>query len=157
MRKSFILIIAATLLLVSCGDGNEPAYGNSSEGALNGTFTVDANGRQVRFSRGNLQYQASTNIWRFADKQYDFIGLDNENMSASYDGWIDLFGWGTGNNPTLDETAKYTAYNSFVDWGKNPIDIWGTERKVHSGFWESAVNKQVTENGTKNELCICLA
>lgn len=150
MRKSFILIIAATLLLVSCGDGNEPAYGNSSEGALNGTFTVDANGRQVRFSRGNLQYQASTNIWRFADKQYDFIGLDNENMSDSYEGWIDLFGWGTGNNPTLDETAKYTAYNSFTDWGKNPIDNGGKQanswRTLTADEWIYIIFGRIKDN-----------
>lgn len=47
-------------------------------------------------SPGNLQYQASTGIWRFAEHQYDYIGSGNENISTSYSGWIDLFGWGTG-------------------------------------------------------------
>ena len=37
------------------------------EGALPGLFSV-AEGRQVRFSKGNLQYQASTGIWRFAER-----------------------------------------------------------------------------------------
>lgn len=40
-------------------------------GAICGTFTINANGDQVYFSKGNLQYQASTNIWRFAENQFD--------------------------------------------------------------------------------------
>ena len=49
-------------------------------GAINGLFSVSGS-RQVYFSRGNLQYQASTNTWRFAEHQYDYIGnpsLKNE-------------------------------------------------------------------------------
>ena len=81
------------------------------EGALSGLFTVNANGDQVRFSQGNLQYRASTNTWRFAEHQYDYVGTqiadgdgyyggtvngsDNHNISSTYSGWIDLFGWGT--------------------------------------------------------------
>ncbi len=64
------------------------------EGALPGLFSV-SEGEQVRFSKGNLQYQASTKTWRFADQQYDVIGMDNEKISETYSGWIDLFGWGT--------------------------------------------------------------
>ncbi|MCQ2959869.1 MAG: hypothetical protein MJ198_06750 [Bacteroidales bacterium] len=65
-----------------------------SGGAVKAAFSV-AEGKQVYFSQGNLQYQASTNTWRFAENQYDIIGEDNANISATYDGWIDLFGWGT--------------------------------------------------------------
>ena len=88
------------------------------EGAINGLFTINANGDQVYFSQGNLQYQASTNIWRFAENQWDFVGgaetqynyhigeecgtvyengvkCDNTLISSTYSGWIDLFGWGT--------------------------------------------------------------
>ena len=64
-------------------------------GAINGLFTINAEGAQVRFSQGNLQYQASTNTWRFAESQWDYVGEDNSNISSEYDGWIDLFGWGT--------------------------------------------------------------
>ena len=48
------------------------------EGALNGRFTINANGDQVIFSQGNLQYQASTQTWRFAEHQYDFVGDSEE-------------------------------------------------------------------------------
>ena len=65
------------------------------EGAINGLFTINAEGNQVYFSQGNLQYQASTSTWRFAGNQWDYVGADNSNISSTYDGWIDLFGWGT--------------------------------------------------------------
>ena len=36
-------------------------------------FSVSST-KQVHFSQGNLQYQASTNTWRFAEMQWDFVG-----------------------------------------------------------------------------------
>jgi hypothetical protein len=69
--------------------------GTPPTGAINGKFTINANGDKVYFSQGNLQYQASTNTWRFAENQYDYVGSDNSNISQTYSGWIDLFGWGT--------------------------------------------------------------
>ena len=68
--------------------------GGLPQGALSGEFSV-ASGRTVHFSQGNLQYQASTGTWRFATNQYDYIGNSNSNISSTYSGWIDLFGWGT--------------------------------------------------------------
>ena len=84
------------------------------EGSLPGLFTINADGDQVHFSQGNLQYQASTNTWRFAEHQYDYVGADNANISATYTGWIDLFVWGTGNNPSL--TWIDYPDGTFVDW-----------------------------------------
>ena len=51
-------------------------------GALSGKFSVSA-AEQIQFSQGNLQYQASTNTWRFAEHQYDMIGLDNAMLSRA--------------------------------------------------------------------------
>ena len=73
---------------------------------INGLVTVNSSNKKVRFSKGNLQYQASTNTWRFAANQYSYVGdggktcgnvsgSNNESASSSYSGWIDLFGWGT--------------------------------------------------------------
>ena len=83
-------------------------------------FSISDN-QKVCFSKGNLQYQASTNQWRFAENQYDFIGDKNAYISTFYTGWIDLFGWGTGNNPTL-YTRGSDDYQVFTDWGCNKID-----------------------------------
>lgn len=63
-------------------------------GALPGKFSIGAHDT-VRFAQGNLQYQASSRTWRFHNNQYDMIRRDNENVSSTYSGWIDLFGWGT--------------------------------------------------------------
>ena len=49
-------------------------------GKLPGKFSVSAT-KQVSFAMGNLQYQASTKKWRFAENQYDVIGEDNEGVS----------------------------------------------------------------------------
>ena len=81
--------------------------------------------KKVQFAPGNLQYLASDNIWRFAEHQYDYIGKDNENISTTYWKWIDLFCWGTGDDPIK---YKYGGnYNTFTDWGVNPISNGGNE------------------------------
>ena len=108
--------MAEVSLTVEQWDGQDPLSG---DGVLPGAFSVSAT-QQVHFSQGNLQYQASTNTWRFAEHQYDYVGSANSNISSTYSGWIDLFGWGTGNNPTLASTT-YTDYSTFVDWGSNAI------------------------------------
>ena len=112
-----------TLLFLACGMATG-LWASSIPGALSGRFTINASGEKVLFSQGNLQYQASTNTWRFATNQYDYIGSANANISDSYTGWIDLFGWGTGNNPTLSSWT-YTDYSTFVDWGTNTISNGG--------------------------------
>lgn len=130
---------------------------DAPEGAINGLFTINANGDKVFFSQGNIQYQASTNTWRFAENQWDYVGSEvvmpdcypggtvwgssNHLISPSYDGWIDLFGWGTsGYNhgavcyqpwSTSRDCIDYYAYGNAAyslfdmtgqaDWGFNPI------------------------------------
>ena len=112
------------------------------EGTLPGLFSVSAT-QQVRFSQGNLQYQASTDTWRFAENQYDYVDYDNINISATYSGWIDLFGWGTGSNPTLASTNN-SDYSTFVDWGVNPISNGGNTanlwRTLSQSEWTYLLN-----------------
>ena len=86
MKKLILLLIAfvASIEIIQAG----------VQGALPSAFSVSAT-KKVYFSQGNLQYQASTKTWRFAANQYDFIGSGNQNISSTYSGWIDLFGYGT--------------------------------------------------------------
>ncbi len=121
------------------------------DGVLPGLFSVSAT-RQVRFSQGNLQYQASTNTWRFAEHQYDYVGSDNRSISSTYSGWIDLFGWGTGSNQTLSSSYPED-YGTFVDWGSNAIinggnttNLW---RTLTSAEWEYLLN---TRPGASSKL-----
>ena len=104
----------------------------AGNGKLPGAFSVSST-KQVWFSQGNLQYQANstgateapyTGVWRFAEHQYDMIGSGNANISESYTGWIDLLGWGTGNNPTNSSTNS-NDYSTFTDWGINAISNGG--------------------------------
>ena len=127
---------------------------------------------QVRFSQGNLQYQASTGTWRFAESQLDYIGEGNANIGETYDGWIDLFGWGTsgynhGANAyqpwaTSTHYSDYYAYGNGrnnlydqtgqADWGYNAISNGGnTEnsgwRTLRREEWSYLMSERVTTTG----------
>lgn len=115
-----IVVVKDTIIIDKCG----------SKGI--GEFSVSAD-KKVSFSKGNLQYNAKENTWRFAENQYDYIGADNINVSSTYDGWIDMFGWGTGDAPTKTERDN-AEYSTFVDWGSNiigtdDVDLWRTLSK----------------------------
>ena len=145
-------------------------------GAINGLFTINSNGDKVWFSQGNLQYRASTNTWRFAANQYDYIGNDNSNISQTYSGWIDLFGWGTsGYNhgavcyqpwSTSQTNSDYYAYGSATynlynqtgqaDWGYNAIsnggggtNTWRTLTGGNDGEWYYVFNWRNTDSGIR--------
>ena len=71
-------------------------------GAINGKFTINAEGHQVYFSQGNLQYigSAAETYWKFADNQWDYLGTTTNQNSTNPNVDRDLFGWGTsGWNP----------------------------------------------------------
>ena len=145
---------------------------NAPVGAIDGVFSVSAS-QQVYFSKGNLQFQASTNTWRFAENQYDIIGLDNNYISQTYSGWIDLFGWGTsGYNhgatcyqpwSTSIEESHYNAYgnpdyNLFdqtgqADWGYNAISNGGGQtnqwRTLTKEEWYYVFNLRNTSSGIR--------
>ena len=122
------------------------------DGALPGLFSV-SEGRQVRFAKGNLQYQATTGTWRFAEHQYDVLGKENDKISETYSGWIDLFGWATsgydhgavnwqpwsGNKDTKSNALHYAygnpSYHLFdetgqADWGYNAISNGGNKEHL---------------------------
>ena len=105
-------------------------------------FSVSAT-KTVTFSPGNLQYHPANNEWRFAPSQLDYIGEDNANISATYKGWIDLFGWGTGNNPANNSTNNED-YPTFVDWGVNKIGNYApnTWRTLTYAEWEYLIEER---------------
>ena len=107
----------------------------------------------VSFSKGNLQYQPSSSIptWRFADKQWHYVGGTNsENPQGSgtiegsdnakildegYTGWMDLFGWGTwgsnGNPLNISTDLEDYTWSEFTetldghnDWRTLSYDEW---------------------------------
>ena len=112
MRKIFILITLCTSVAVM-----------ATEGALSGRFTINANGDQVVFSQGNLQYVGT---WQFAEHQWDYFG------NSQYDNHRDLFGWGTGDAPNK-VSKDDNDYSTFVDWGTNAIVNGGNQK----GQWRT--------------------
>lgn len=132
--KKILLFVNAIAIFTACGDGT--SSGVSSNGTLvKGEFTV-AQGKKVYFSQGNLQYQPSTGTWRFAEHQWDMIGKNNENISSNYDGWIDLFGWGTSG---YNGKHPYMTSQNYEDYGDRGNDIagtnydWGVYNKISNG------------------------
>ncbi len=154
------------------GGGDTPGDDNLHEGAINGLFSV-SNNQQVLFSQGNLQYMASTNTWRFAEHQWDYIGGFNINISPTFFDWIDLFGWGTsGFNhgalcyqpwSTSTDNSQYYAYgdancnlfdqSGMADWGYNAISNGGNAthlwRTLTYQEWNYVVNTRVTLSGIR--------
>ena len=149
----------------------------SGDGVLPGAFSVSAT-QLVYFSQGNLQYRASTNTWRFAEHQYDYVGSANNNISSYYSGWIDLFGWGTsgwnsgavcyqpwstsetfsdyypGGSSTNSLTGVYAeadwAYHNAISNGGNAAHLW---RTLTSDEWDYLFNTRTnasSKRGTGN-------
>jgi len=110
---------------------------------LPGVFTVDAAGKKVKFSKGNLQYHCTNQTWRFAEHQWDYIGSDNSKISADYDGYIDLFGWGTwleGGNPVNKSTT-----NGDYTWDNSKVSAFGSEwTTLTSDEWTYLFNTRST-------------
>ena len=149
--------------------------GNAPTGAINGKFTINANGDQVYFSKGNLQYigSAASPYWKFADNQWDYIGSTTGQNSADQNVNRDLFGWGTsgynhgavyyqpwsvensfsGYNPYGDECNLYDRTGQ-ADWGYNAISNGGN---VENSGWRTitldemnyVIENRVTTSGIR--------
>lgn len=116
MKKSALTLLAAVCFLSLSLPGTVAAQSASTDstGYGQGLFSVSPT-LKVRFSPGNLQYQPSTHLWRFAPQQTEVAGWQESYTSPRYKGWTDLFGWGTGSNPT-NYSTKPEEY-SYVEWG----------------------------------------
>jgi len=131
---------------------------DKKDGVLtNGVFSV-ANDKKVYFSQGNLQYQVSTGLWRFAEHQYDIMGNANENISSTYNGWIDLFGWGTsgwysGAN-AYQPYSTSTRNNDYYPGGSYLNDLtdryanadWGVYNKISNGGNQAGLWRTLTRS-----------
>ncbi len=148
-------------------------------------FSVSASTR-VLFSPGNLQWSAknggstatthtvagggtAAGTWRFAPNQWDAIGIANSNISSSYSGWIDMFGWGTSGYsskyPYMSSTTNSDYGNGAnnisgtnYDWGVynaiyNPrtqtTDAPGTWRTLTNAEWDYLIDIRSTTSGIR--------
>ena len=90
MKKLILLILCC---LVCCASG----FCTTQAG-----FSVSEDTKVV-FSEGNVQYHPKKDMWRFAPNQYDIIGKANKDVSSSYNGWVDLFGWKDSKDITIND------------------------------------------------------
>lgn len=146
------------------------------EGAFSSRFTVNASGKQVYFSKGNLQatYHGSSDkyTWTFAGHQYDYVGNASGNTTINIremekrqpDGAkVDLFGWrpkqfggeGTPEYYGINVSINDSDYGSFggdvdVDWG-SAIDDKGTWRVLDIEEWRYLLNARTVNGGTGND------
>jgi len=108
---------------------------------LPGLFSVSAT-KQVRFSKGNLQYKKDGDIWRFAPEQWYHYSKKNNpqsdggNFTRNDSKWIDLFGWGTSGfkeSPMLysEDNTKYHGYRSNIS---NTAYDWGVFNFIDEGW-----------------------
>lgn len=145
-------------------------------GAINGKFTINEDGDQVYFSKGNLQYigSAATPYWKFADHQWDYFGTTTGQNSADENVDRDLFGWGTsGYNhgavcyqpwSTGTNYSDYFAYGQYnynlydqtgqADWGYNAILNGGNQensgwRTLTQPEWDYVFNTRNTASGIR--------
>jgi hypothetical protein len=136
---------------------------NFLQGVVNGLFSIGFN-KKVWFSQGNLQYNAAQGshqcadgttqqgTWRFAENQWDYIGQANSNISQDYNGWIDLFGWGTSGWSSgiscyhpwdyVDNEYMYGPEGPFNLTGEYANSDWGIYNAIsnggnQSGQWRS--------------------
>ena len=147
-------------------------------------FSVEAN-KKIQFSQGNLQYLANTNIWKFADNQYDrcftsdiTTGITYTYYTSSSTNWVDLFGWGTSGANTYPYTlgilnnnygpTNSDIYNSVDEWGKycaisnggNQANQWFTLQKLEWSYLFTAqtrTNKwaRATITNTEPAINVC--
>ena len=146
-QKCFGQLLESVKKLIGGGaqEGPTPVPPDNLD-VIKGVFSVSPT-KKVRFSKGNLQYQASTNMWRFAERQRDYIGKANERNLLCRD-WIDLFGFGTGKMPESVSVEKKD-YQQIVDWGCNLVNSvvnnsWFT---LSADEWKYVFNVRRTLSG----------
>ncbi len=141
--------------------------GNAYDPSL--TYSMSTN-----TSRLNTRFNGKGGVtWRFAENQWDVVGEGNANISESYTGWIDLFGWGTSGHShgancyqpwsTSTTDSDYQAYGDAsynlndqtgeADWGCNPIINGGDQpnqwRTLTINEWYYMINTRNTTSGKR--------
>lgn len=120
-------------------------------GALKGKFTVNAQGKQVYFSKGNLQYigSAATPYWKFADYQWDYLGTTTGQDSDSQNVDRDLFGWGTSgyNHGAVcyQPWSTSTRYSDYYAYGQGTYNLYDQTGQADWGY-NAISNGGDTEN-----------
>ena len=99
-------------------------------------FSVSAT-QKVKIALSNIQYQPSTNTWRFATNPYDRCMANNASAAANYEGWIDLFGWGAS-GVKEDDVKPYSTSVTSTDYS------WSEWGNAIGGSWRTPTSEEWT-------------
>ena len=135
-------ITGGAQLGVAYGKAAEIKAPTAPEGALPGLFTINGEGKQVYFSKGNLWADGS-NTLHFEDSQWKSIPTSNGNMDA---GHVSHFTWsatveaavGTGNEGSYlfcNVSHKVSVNESDAIYYALSIDEWEYLFNNHSKKW----------------------
>ena len=152
---------------------NEVSFECNTEITDLGPFSVSAT-TKVMFSPGNLQFNAmkgthqcaggttEKGTWRFAKHQWDFVGdaesgtvyeggtkCNNAKINATYNGWIDLFGWGTSgwNSGAVayQPWSTNTAFSDYTPGGDANNNLTGVYARSDWGVYNAIRNGAATD------------
>lgn len=144
-------------------------------GAIDGLFSINDDGEKVFFSKGNLQYDKTTNEWSFMEHQYDMVEALGQNVGMFYatQNIVSLFGWSTsGYNhgascyQPWSTSTNYHDYHAYgndqfnlgdqtgqADWGYNAIanggnveNLW---RTLTTEEWAYVFESRATPSGIR--------
>ena len=150
-RQSFYLrVLPNTLAIVY----SSTSYGKTVRLCKRGTQFSTSPTTKIDFAPANLQYHCTQYIWRFAQHSYDIIGADNANINDSYNGWIDLFGYGTSGvnySPTRHTTSGADYANGDIantdnDWGINEIQSYEYNQQLNGIYQNKILTNKLIEN-----------
>ena len=145
------------------------------EGAIDGLYTINEDGGKVYFSKGNLKYDKTTELWSFMENQYSTVENLGQDVGTNYadQAIVSLFGWATsgydhGSNcyqpwSTSTTSNDYYAYGNELfhlfdetgqaDWGYNPISNGGNSenqwRTLSTEEWLYLFNTRTTPSGIR--------
>lgn len=126
-------------------DVTDHTHSAPETGELPGKFSVSADGKQIAFAKGNLQWLPYIPTFHFATAQWEARLIANTFVGSTLLEWIDLFGWGTGDNP-FNFSSNNADYPTFNEWGNNPIQNSsyeaGTWRTMSQDEWDYILNQR---------------
>ena len=125
-------------------------------GALDGVFSVSPT-EKVLFSQGNLHYHAMAGthvcadaseqkgVWRFAEHQYDTLGVAQQQKAENYAGWVSAFAWGTsgwnsGANIYQPWAVSGDNYYDYYPGGDYTNDLTGAYENADWGVYNAIFN-----------------
>lgn len=145
-------------------------------GAINGLFSVNGEGKQIYFSKGNLRfswngvqmqdtmhtaYNPSTKSevsvygrWRFADNQWDLVTYNKNSQSKAVKvgDWFDLFIWGTSGMEDVPNRAscEIDNYINSLSVASDNCNAKSQQNGWYLGAWQSILDPGIChpiENG----------